>query len=485
MNLFGLKTTFKEPVAFIEKSIYTSEELKKDFEILKDAILEGYPGLNDYISADSLISLYNNLVTELNTPKTKQEYTQIIQKLINPLRDDHFTIINKNESCDIQPKTEIYFGVQSDSLIAIRCLNEYKDYLGKKILSIDGVPSEELIRKIKPIIPNMADGYNSSRMDFEMLTVFWSYYKSYYKKEKGDSLVFKYSDGTEFRTTYKMHQIKDYTRFVRLQNGEQFFTTSIFQDSIAYLDINTFSLFEQTENDIKQFLDSLNQTNIDYLIIDVRDNPGGYEKSMAKLFSYFAKHPFKTTIAEKVTSNKPFTFAQNTQNLVPYESMFPRFTIEKDDGYYLPDSLLSEYKPDNQVSYQGNVFVLTNAFSFSAASIFAALFKKYGRGVIIGQETGGAYCHVNALKNANILLPNTHTEIKMPLVQVVFDEKANAINPWGRGVLPNLEIPLTFEVFTEKEDIILTKALQLIDDYDYTLKNKSVEPNADNRLTII
>ncbi len=476
MSIFGLKSTFKAPVVFTEKSIYQPTELKEDFQILRDAILEGYPGLNDYISMDSLLSLYNILELTLTTPKTKEEFNKIVQRYINPLRDDHFDIINKNDGCHIKPSTEFYFGVQSNSLIVIRCLKEYKKFLGKKIVSIDGIPSKELIRNIKSTIPIMADGYNTSRMDDEMLTVFWSYFERYYKKEKGDSLVFQFNDGTEFRTTYKMHSIYDYTRFSRNNNDKNLITTKIIQDSIAYLDVNTFDLFEQTENEIKQFIDSLNQKNINYLIIDVRYNPGGHENSMTKLYSLFANSSFKTSIIQKVTSNKPFLFSKNTKNLISEESIFPEYIHKKGKYYYLPDSLIVDYIPDSGHHYNGHLFILTNAYTFSAASCFAALFKKYGNGVIIGQETGGNYCHMNAYKFANIHLPNTNTEILMPLVQVVFDEKINSSNPWGRGVMPDLRIPLTIDLFIDKEDNFLANALGLIKNYDYKLKKETVIP---------
>lgn len=482
MYVFGLKTTFKKPIAFIEKDFYLPIEIQEDFQILKDAILEGYPGLNDYISSDSLLSLYNNLLLKLNTPKTKQEFTQIVQNLINSLRDDHFDVINKNESCYVTPKTEFYFGVQSDSLIVIRCLKEYKDFLGKRILSIDGIDADNLIQTIRSTIPIKADGNNESMINYEMLTVFWSYFEKYYNKQRGDSLLLEFSDGTIFRTAYKMHSIYDYTCFARPRESTQQFTTVMIQDSIAYLDINTFGIYEQTEIDIKQFIDSLNQENIDYLIIDVRNNPGGNEKSLAKIFSFFADSTFKTTIAQKVASNRPLLLAKHTDNLIPDERMFAQYIIKKNDGYYLPDSLIPDYTPDANVNYQGKVFILTNAFSFSAASTFAALFKKYGQGVIIGQETGGSYCHFNALKSANILLPNTNIEILMPLVQVIFDKKENTVNPWGRGVMPDIHIPLTFQEFLSTDDVLLTKALNEIKNYNHDI---ATEPGKKDKTKLI
>jgi len=462
MGIFGLQTTFKKPVSTTEKTVFQPSELQEDFKILKDALFEGYPGLDDYVSTDSLIQLYRDLQTALKAPATKKEFTAVVQRLINPLRDNHFNIINGDESCHAEPNTEFYFGVQSDSLVVIRCLTDFKNFLGKKIRSIDGLAADELIETIKTTIPVLADGYNESMLNYEMQTVFWSYFKRHFNKQEGDSLVFSFSDGTVFRTTYRMNSINDYTRYARPRKSKQLFTTAMLNDSVAYLDINTFSLFEETENQIGRFIDSLSVASVNNLIIDLRANPGGHEKSMAKIFSYLANSPFKTTIAQKVTSVEPYKFSKNTVNLVQDESVFPEFSVQKEGGYYLPDSLIDEYRPDSKVNYNGRVFVLTDSFTFSAAALFAGLTKKYERGIIVGRETGGAYCQMNALKFATIHLPNTKTDILMPLVQLRFDEKYNDTNAWGRGVLPDREIPLTMDEFVRNSDVFLIEAMQVI-----------------------
>jgi C-terminal processing protease CtpA/Prc len=490
MEIFGLKTTFKEPTAFKEKAIYQPDELTEDFEILKNALFEGYPGINDYFSKDSLLLLYNASILELEEPRTKQEFTSILKSFINPLLDDHLDLIDESVSngSKITPVSDVIIGVQSDSLFILRTNNEYSHLLGKRIVSIDNIKEKQLIKSIRKTIPHKADGLNESRLDFDMLCSFWSFFDKYFNKDAGDSIKIEFSDGSAYHSTYKVRSIKEYKPyFYRKSSGKKPISTKILQDSIAYLDINTFSISEKTEQAILQFMKTLNDIGIHKLIIDLRNNPGGHETSLAKVFSSITQESFKTFISQKVTTNKPYEFAQYTDNLIREEVTFPEYAIEKEDGFYLPDSLLVTYQPHTTVNYTGEVFILTNAFTSSAASTFAALVKKYGRGIIVGQETGGAYYHLNALHFAKLRLPNTNINVLIPLIQIIFDLEKDSHNPWGRGVMPDIQIPLTSEELTNnKEDIFLTKALQQIQKYEHSkLINKPADKEISMQLIFI
>jgi len=53
--------------------------------------------------------------------------------------------------------------------------------------------------------------------------------------------------------------------------------------------------------------------------------------------------------------------------------------------------------------------------------------------------------------------------IAMQLVKCVYDEEVSERFPAGRGLLPDIEVPLTYEErFTSAEDIILARALEYI-----------------------
>jgi C-terminal processing protease CtpA/Prc len=130
--------------------------------------------------------------------------------------------------------------------------------------------------------------------------------------------------------------------------------------------------------------------------------------------------------------------------------------------YYLPSDSLPYNDIDEKINYKGNVYVLANEHSFSAASLFAALVHKYQRGIIIGRETGNPYHQLFGEKFAHVVLPNSLLVVRIPLVKCVFDSGNDMTIPFGRGVLPDYEVPLNREELEFKNDPFVKKALDLI-----------------------
>ena len=127
--------------------------------------------------------------------------------------------------------------------------------------------------------------------------------------------------------------------------------------------------------------------------------------------------------------------------------------------------------PDSAHQYKGRVYVLTNGRSLSCATIFPAVLVRNRRGVSVGRETGSAYHFINAYESAHIMLPNLMRVIAIPMVKVVFDTTVCARTPWGRGLLPDYNVPLTYRELLMGDDgetdVMLEYALQLIADGKY------------------
>ena len=70
---------------------------------------------------------------------------------------------------------------------------------------------------------------------------------------------------------------------------------------------------------------------------------------------------------------------------------------------------------------------------------------------------------MTALKFARLFLPNTRIEYHLPLVKAITATNVSERFPYGHGLLPDYEVPLTQdEVFFSTEDVILKRALEII-----------------------
>ncbi|MDN3452194.1 MULTISPECIES: carboxy terminal-processing peptidase [unclassified Psychrobacter] len=106
--------------------------------------------------------------------------------------------------------------------------------------------------------------------------------------------------------------------------------------------------------DTEKALKELNKQNIDGLVVDLRNNPGGSLDEVAKMLGLFIK------------SGPLVQIRDNRGNIQVYR--------DNDGGEQL---------------YDGKMAVITNLASASASEIFAAAIQDYGRGLVVGSTTTG------------------------------------------------------------------------------------------------
>ncbi|WP_367104546.1 carboxy terminal-processing peptidase [uncultured Psychrobacter sp.] len=106
--------------------------------------------------------------------------------------------------------------------------------------------------------------------------------------------------------------------------------------------------------DAERAIEALNKENIDGLVVDLRNDPGGSLDEVAKMLGLFIKQGPLVQIRD------------NRGNIQVYRD---------DDG--------------GKQLYDGKMVVLTNLASASASEIFAAAIQDYGRGLVVGNTTTG------------------------------------------------------------------------------------------------
>lgn len=122
-------------------------------------------------------------------------------------------------------------------------------------------------------------------------------------------------------------------------------------DTTVYIAINVFS--EHTYSEFKKALQSFSAEQKKHVIIDVRDNPGGYMEAVAQIADEF----------------------------IP-----AGYTLIKTKSRFSTDSIVSK---KNGLFEQGRVSVLINEYSASASEILAGIIQDVDRGQIIGRRSFG------------------------------------------------------------------------------------------------
>lgn len=186
--------------------------------------------------------------------------------------------------------------------------------------------------------------------------------------------------------------------FIR-KNNAGFKKVEILNGNIGYLKLDVFVyLTDVTAEIAENAMDFL--SNSDALIIDLRENMGGSPTMIKHLLSYF--------------------FSRATH----YNDFYDRSKNSKTEHWTSPVQV--------SAFTEMPVYILTSSSSFSAAEEFAYDFQQLGRGVVIGEATGGGAHPVRPFSAENGYIVN------IPF--------ARAINPisgsnWERtGVIPDIPI---------------------------------------------
>ena len=214
---------------------------------------------------------------------------------------------------------------------------------------------------------------------------------------------------------------QEHTIKVTRSNVDMPYTSSkVYEENgkkIGYLKIEMFS--NNITKQVKKELESLKKKNIDKLVIDVRDNPGGYLTQVTEILSLFMNK--KDVIYQLQTKN-------NKQKV---------------------------YGASSKATYNYPVVVLINENSASASEILASAFKETYGAEVVGVNS---YGKGTVQKTGDL---NNGDTIKYT-VQKWLTPKGNWINE--KGVTPTKEVKLELkenETLTEDNDNQLKAAIEV------------------------
>lgn len=247
------------------------------------------------------------------------------------------------------------------------------------------------------------------------------------------------------------------------------------REDIAIMEIKTFSTYyvKKAKQNFKKFFDnafeSIEKNNIEHLIIDLRDNGGGDEMPTLQLFSHLSEQPFTFyetmyTKTNRIANPKLYNSRWFSMNF-----LYPLFKLKKNGKVYNIKGIpgLKKHKPATTI-FNGDVYILTNGFSFSATGEITSFIKNSNRAVFTGEEVG-RNANQNISGTTRILtLPNTKIRIRIPVE--LFKLNVNHKNA-GHGVIPDYNIRPSITDKINGTGVEMEYALELIK------KRKKVKQN--------
>ena len=242
------------------------------------------------------------------------------------------------------------------------------------------------------------------------------------------------SDSTKL-VTLKREEVKLEDRAAKSE------VTQIENNKIGIIDLPSFYIdfdefqkgnknYRSSSKDIRNILNTFNEDGVDAVVLDLRNNGGGALIEANKIIGLFV-------------------------------SSGPTVQVKQSRGFIQP------YGDSRAVQvWEKPILILVNRYSASASEIVAGAIQDYKRGIVVGQRTFGKGT-VQSLENLS------EGQIKITESKYY---RVNGTSTQNRGVIPDIELPSTWDIDTVGESSYPT-ALKWDTIRPYRHKKFKLEPN--------
>jgi Peptidase family S41 len=485
-----LTTTAQDIDSFKIKTLQPAA-MQADFKYLRRLLEETHPGLHRYQTKEQMNHEMDSLYGLLNVEMKFYDYYRLLASLMGDIRCAHTTIMpykNWAGYLDRNAKFIPFFlyPAQNKMYVLFNLTSNENIKPGFEVVTINGRSMEDIKKIMKHFFPK--DGYNESSgnavLQGNNFTYFYylyvdqsEFFNITFKKLSGDAVSYVFPADKPFflkrwakRNTVNKQMLKFYKNKTPKHPWRLAFPKDL--DATAWLSFDVFGGVgpNNTEDEariaLREFMDKslaeIANKKCTNLIIDVRNNGGGWDTQGVELFTYLMKTDSAVRYFRRqhilTDSSEFFKFLDLSQE----QLQAARAGLKREpDGTFsemenLNSDMRLQYPKPNR--FKGNIYILMNGQSGSTTSEFLAVAKYNKVGVFIGEESGGAYEGGNGGNFIHLELPNSKIEIGTPVVS----GQTNVATPKlkGRGTMPDyptsytIENLLTNTTFTETKNIL-------------------------------
>ncbi|MDX2133407.1 MAG: S41 family peptidase [Saprospiraceae bacterium] len=440
---------------------FTPQQVREDLAFLQEALLHGHPGAGLYMPADSLRAVFRQLGDRLRGDSIPWAQAQLVIRLaVAAMRDGHTSVQTPfyDETTRVLPLST--FAVDDALFVAANHSADTTLARGTEITAVDGVPPADVLRIGR--LMATADGYS---LPFRQVYAELMYARLHTLLfgDRDTLAVSVLTPGGGARTS-RVASI-DRAALERLTTAhlkalpkgpEPVFrhkTMSVYRDTVR-TDLAVLALRGFPTRGYKKFYRKsfqwMRDNGIRHLGVDLRYNTGGTLKNMNFLLASLIPESYSYRYLRKKGAGMGRYFRtkadlQQAMASLRYD-VLPGFKRSREGDVKVRTRRI---KPRKQV-FDGNIWVLSNGFTFSAASMSASFLRDRRGAQVIGQESGGSAERNCGGSFPSLVLPNTGFKVRFPLYLLEYDV---AEGPFGRGVLPDHPVTYTLSDRVARRDV--------------------------------
>lgn len=444
--LISLNTSFAQ-ITNSEEKLFSPDELKADLKYLKAKLENNHPGLYLYTPKTEIDKVFDSLENSISKPFSETEFYKHITIVSSFIKDGHTILLPGAKTTEYHNSNSkflpYHFVIINNQLYADMVFTgDNTIQAGAEIVSINNTSANEILKQLTE--RQVRDGNNLTYPTWILSNYFRQYYSFIFGHPDKYSIGFKINGQKKSATINALSRDSIYYYREKNYHGKSFSNQPndgiklTIEKNYAVLTIKGFhndvlkKEFKQNfEKVIAAYFEQVNNSKINNLVIDLRNNQGGDIENGVFLLSYLL--------------DKPFAVVQEyfcVDNLQPEHCNGPS---------------LGTHNP-KQNNFKGKLYVLINGGSFSNSGIVSSCLQANNRAVFIGQETGG---NPNVITGfiKDIELPGTKIQVQIPTKQFVITDKAKNT---GRGIMPTQFVAPTLANIVENKDTELNYTIDLV-----------------------
>ncbi len=379
------------------------EEMLNDLQKLREALDKIHPELNHYISKEQLDSAYRIAIKMVSHEMTAYEFSKTISSFLNTIKDSH-TNFNLQSLLFVGPKnkgTLPFFLIKIDDKFYLESLYNNQYLKRKEVLEFNNLSVQDIFKE--SLAFSLIEGTAYSAQE-EIATKGMALTFSLMSNFKvSDFVRIKFVSGddtlnTSIKATNKMNLFlykgpimeKSVSYFFDGENKGVLKITSFQPRTIAFY-----------KKEVAKFFQEVSKRNCSEIVIDLRDNQGGYVKAQEYLISYlnYNKKQYIVQHVYKRSDFDPFvkmSFFKRKRFIHRAKREYPNGILSQEYDFMRSDlgkvsKISYSYVPQNEFgkTYHGKCTLVTNGLSMSASVLFASWFRNANRGEIIGSPCLG------------------------------------------------------------------------------------------------
>jgi len=419
-----------DSVAYYPK--YKPVQLHHDLDVLLKKFEEIHPDYFKDTPKEIVLKRYERLKARINKPLTRIDFMNLFAPVVFGVIKDGHNYVNAPED-DLNQYVErggVFFPLPVSIYHKKLFVNSIKAELPYKteITGINGIAA-------KTIVNTILSSYNPESVEYEERFLSGDFSRLYW---------FNYGVAKKFTVTYTTDvgakniiiEGRSLKQIGKL-NGQpkqpakkylvNYPNYGFYEFPRLSIGVIEYRACDDLDN-FRPFCDSvftkLQTGTYKQLVIDARGNGGGttrlnqifYEYLTDKPIAQYAEVDVKVSKASKcdlIKANRKYAGWFKWYNYLYYPIYIRQNTDRKllltaSNGEIVKTKFEPLKPMANKLLFKGEIYLLTDCGTYSSAAIFAASFKCYHLGTIIGQETGEPTCFTGDW--VSIVLPNTKLE---------------------------------------------------------------------------